>query len=168
MHCLPNMLSISRVPLSLVVYYSITARQNHLTALCIGYALLSDFLDGMLARAYGVDSGVGILLDALSDKLFLIGLYLGLTTIHPQHQVGLMLVVLKEVVMLAGCVMLYLSGFSATTFKSVTIGKIALVVNMISGLMITLNVSALPAVLASVTASCAAALYYVLRICKFV
>lgn len=165
---LPNMLSLSRIPLGVVVYHGIVAHSAPLALGCVLYALISDFLDGMIARAYGLNNGIGVLLDTLSDKLFLIGLYLGLAAVHQQYFVLLTLVAAKEVAMILCCGALWLGGCNIATFKSVWVGKVALVVNMAAGLAIALDFAAFPALLASVFASGAAIVYYFLRVCRIV
>ena len=74
---LPNALSISRVPcaLAFLVIYSDTDKGLHFTALTIALiALLTDILDGLLARRWGITSERGYFLDGLGDKAFYIAI----------------------------------------------------------------------------------------------
>lgn len=65
---LPNIVSLLRIPLALLlVFPSVTIR---LTAL--GVALLTDGLDGYLARRYHLQTKLGAILDPLTDKFFVL------------------------------------------------------------------------------------------------
>ena len=65
----PNILSFSRIPVSPFIFIAI--KNDNLT-LVIGlalWAMLSDYLDGFLARRWQVMSEAGKILDPLGDKL---------------------------------------------------------------------------------------------------
>jgi cardiolipin synthase len=67
---LPNLISLTRLGLAVVMYYSIV-QEEWLTAmviLCI--AILSDLLDGFLARKFNRTSNIGGVLDHGSDAIF--------------------------------------------------------------------------------------------------
>lgn len=64
---IPNILSFSRLPLALLFLW-ISSVQGRL--ILIALAMLSDGLDGFLARRYHWRSYVGTLLDPIMDKLF--------------------------------------------------------------------------------------------------
>ncbi|MBS4167987.1 CDP-alcohol phosphatidyltransferase family protein [Parachlamydia sp. AcF125] len=68
MFTLPNLISLTRIPLALVflqenIFYRIAA---------LILAMLSDALDGYYARRYHLCSQIGTMLDPLMDKLFVI------------------------------------------------------------------------------------------------
>ena len=72
---IPNLLSISRIPLSLVFAYlfleTITVGVNApLSFLVFVLIILTDYLDGILSRKYNTTSSEGALLDATSDMFF--------------------------------------------------------------------------------------------------
>ncbi len=77
---IPNLLTISRIILTpLIIYLGLT---NHIKIL-IGVAILvalTDFLDGRLARKWKVQSELGCKLDAIADKVLVIGLLIILIT----------------------------------------------------------------------------------------
>ena len=69
---LPNLLSALRIAsIPLIIWLSL--KQYSLLAFGVfAGAVLTDFLDGILARRYGWDSYSGALLDAIADKLFIL------------------------------------------------------------------------------------------------
>jgi phosphatidylglycerophosphate synthase len=72
----PNALSISRVPaaLAFLVVYSSSEKALYFSALGIAFvALMTDVIDGPLARRWCVTSEQGYFLDGLGDKAFYIG-----------------------------------------------------------------------------------------------
>ena len=73
---LPNLLTLSRIPLMLVVIALLypepetSLRWMKTGALLVFlFAALTDWLDGWLARKFGQVSEVGKFMDALSDKV---------------------------------------------------------------------------------------------------
>jgi phosphatidylglycerophosphate synthase len=71
----PNALSISRVPaaLAFLIVYSSTDKVLYFSAIGIAFAaLLTDIVDGPLARHWRVTSERGYFLDGLGDKAFYI------------------------------------------------------------------------------------------------
>jgi CDP-diacylglycerol--glycerol-3-phosphate 3-phosphatidyltransferase len=74
---LPNILTLSRIPLMFVI---VVLMQCHwLGAASLAFWLfiagaVSDWLDGHLARKLGLVSSFGKLMDALTDKIFVLGL----------------------------------------------------------------------------------------------
>ncbi|WP_299598099.1 CDP-alcohol phosphatidyltransferase family protein [uncultured Microbulbifer sp.] len=69
---LPNVLSISRVVLILPIIW-LSLAQQHLWALVVfGVAVVSDLLDGFLARRYNWQSHLGSLLDPIADRVFVL------------------------------------------------------------------------------------------------
>lgn len=78
---LPNILTLSRIPLLFVI----------VGLLCVGgfaadvvafvvflFAAFSDWLDGYIARRVGAVSNFGKLMDALTDKIIMVGLFVSL------------------------------------------------------------------------------------------
>jgi len=69
---LPNVLSISRlllVPVFIIVYFSGLEYATTYAAIIFLVASLTDVLDGMIARKYGLTSRLGKILDPLGDKV---------------------------------------------------------------------------------------------------
>jgi len=63
---LPNILSFLRLPLAFLFLQESTLTR----VLCIALAMITDWLDGFLARRYRQTSSAGRLLDPLTDKFF--------------------------------------------------------------------------------------------------
>jgi CDP-diacylglycerol--glycerol-3-phosphate 3-phosphatidyltransferase len=74
---LPNLLTLSRIPLMFVI---VSLMQYHWPgAASLAFVLfiaagVSDWLDGYIARKRGLVSNFGKLMDALTDKIFVLGL----------------------------------------------------------------------------------------------
>ena len=97
----PNLLSTARlvgVPIFLVL---ILQRQDLWALLVLVLSGVTDYLDGKIARAYGLVSRLGQLLDPTADRLYILSTLLGLAWRHiiPWWLVGLL--VLREVFVLA-------------------------------------------------------------------
>jgi CDP-diacylglycerol--glycerol-3-phosphate 3-phosphatidyltransferase len=79
---LPNLLTLSRIPLTfatvLLVYCEWTGSATAAFLLFI-FCGLTDWLDGYLARKHGIVSSFGIFMDALTDKIFVLGVMMALT-----------------------------------------------------------------------------------------
>lgn len=65
---LPNIISLTRVPLSLIFVFA----SPPLRLVTLGMALLSDGLDGYIARNWNQKSRLGHTIDPLTDKIFVI------------------------------------------------------------------------------------------------
>ena len=80
---LPNILTLSRIPLMFVIVALLCLNVpsgDTFALLLFGVAALSDWLDGYLARKYAVISNFGKLMDALTDKIIMVGLFVTLLT----------------------------------------------------------------------------------------
>ena len=78
---IPNLLSISRVFIALVMIYFLAQTGNQAIWICailMLTAAISDGLDGYLARRMNKITKLGILIDPLADKIFAIILVIGL------------------------------------------------------------------------------------------
>jgi phosphatidylglycerophosphate synthase len=76
---IPNALSVSRVPaaFAFLLVYSNEEPWRYAAAITLAaFALLTDFLDGILARRWRVTSERGYFLDGLGDKAFYIAVLL--------------------------------------------------------------------------------------------
>lgn len=79
---LPNLLTLSRIPLTfaivLLVYCEWSGAATAAFVLFI-WCGVTDWLDGYLARKHGIVSSFGIFMDALTDKIFVLGVLVALT-----------------------------------------------------------------------------------------
>lgn len=79
---LPNILTLSRIPLTFAIVLLVYCKQpGSATAafLLFVFCGLTDWLDGYLARKHGIVSSFGIFMDALTDKIFVLGVMVALT-----------------------------------------------------------------------------------------
>ncbi len=79
---LPNLLTLSRIPLTFAVVLLVFG--EWLGAATLAFALfivcgITDWLDGYLARKHGHVSRFGIFMDALTDKIAVLGVLVALT-----------------------------------------------------------------------------------------
>ncbi|MDM7993662.1 MAG: CDP-alcohol phosphatidyltransferase family protein [Candidatus Fermentibacter sp.] len=66
---LPNLVSLSRIPLSLAASVMLWLDRPAAMAILASTAILTDWLDGFLARRSGTESEWGRILDPASDKI---------------------------------------------------------------------------------------------------
>jgi len=71
---LPNYLSLFRVFISPVIIYLILKEMNSLAFILFAFAVLSDAIDGFLARKYHRVTELGIFLDPFADKILLVSI----------------------------------------------------------------------------------------------
>lgn len=107
---LPNLLTLSRVPLTFIVvalmYQSWPGAATLAFVLFVG-AGISDWLDGYIARKQGIVSNFGKFMDALTDKIFVIGLMVAFVAIyHNPIWIVLALITLCREFMVSGMRML--------------------------------------------------------------
>lgn len=76
---LPNILSLSRIPASLLllVFYNPKSWNcSVLAAITVAAILITDVMDGKLARKHNLESQTGYVLDGLGDRAFHVAMYL--------------------------------------------------------------------------------------------
>lgn len=79
---LPNLLTLSRIPLTFAIVllvYSEWAGAATAAFVLFVFCGLTDWLDGYLARKHGIVSSFGIFMDALTDKIFVLGVMVAVT-----------------------------------------------------------------------------------------
>ncbi len=82
---LANCITLARIPLLFVVAFFVYFRFPGSAS--IGFIIfvltsLTDWLDGYLARKFQITSTLGAFIDALTDKVFMIGIFLTLLTLN--------------------------------------------------------------------------------------
>jgi cardiolipin synthase len=89
---LPNVLSALRLLLVPVFLWAILTERDGLALVLLALSGITDWLDGKIARRYGLISRVGQLLDPVADRLFIVSTLLGLAwrDIIPWWLVGLL------------------------------------------------------------------------------
>lgn len=101
---LPNAICLFRIVLVVPVVLSLLVHEYVLALALIAVAGISDGVDGYLAKTFGWRTKLGGLLDPAADKLLLMSVFLTLTWLG-HVPVGLAaIVVLRDVVIVAGVV----------------------------------------------------------------
>jgi phosphatidylglycerophosphate synthase len=136
---LPNVLSVSRVPLGGLFWFTLGSGPEH-PALPFGVlaaAAVTDVLDGWVARRRGVNpSGTGSWLDPICDKLFIGAVLAALLVQRRVHPGILALIVSRELLQLP-MVLVYraipkLSRWLRYDFRASWLGKGATVIQFVA------------------------------------
>jgi len=101
---LPNLLTLSRIPLMFVIVWLMRGEfSGAAIAAFVVFVIagLTDWADGYAARKMGLVSNFGILMDALTDKILMLGLMIALVDVGQVH-IFLVLLVLGREFMITG------------------------------------------------------------------
>jgi CDP-diacylglycerol--glycerol-3-phosphate 3-phosphatidyltransferase len=104
---LPNLLTLSRIPILFGVVgflYLPFAWASSLALVLFIIGALTDWADGYYARKQGLVSNFGKLMDALTDKVFMVGLFISLLVIGilPDWTLPLLLLILSREFLITG------------------------------------------------------------------
>ncbi len=97
----PNVLSASRIVLTLPIVWSLATGRHGLATTFLGVALATDFLDGWLARRHAASTELGRVLDPLADKILVGAVLVTLVLIGRVPAELAFVVVARDVVLLA-------------------------------------------------------------------
>lgn len=153
---LPNLLTLSRIPILFgvvgLLYLPATGAATAAFILFI-IGALTDWADGYYARKQGLVSNFGKLMDALTDKVFMVGLFITLLALGtlPAWALPLLLLILSREFLITGLRLVAASsGIVLAAEKS---GKHKTVSQMVSAIMLLASIAvqqdfpeALPAV----------------------
>ena len=104
---LPNLLTLSRIPILFgivgLLYLPMTGASTAAFVLFI-IGALTDWADGYFARKQGLVSNFGKLMDALTDKVFMVGLFVSLLAmgVLPAWTLPLLLLILSREFLITG------------------------------------------------------------------
>ena len=104
---LPNLLTLSRIPILFgivgLLYLPFTGASTLAFVLFV-LGALTDWADGYVARKQGLVSNFGKLMDALTDKVFMVGLFISLLAIGvlPAWCLPLLLLILSREFLITG------------------------------------------------------------------
>lgn len=104
---LPNLLTLSRIPILFGIvtflYLPFTGASS-LAFLLFVIGALTDWADGYVARKQGIVSKFGKLMDALTDKVFMVGLFISLLVVGilPDWTLPLLLLILSREFLITG------------------------------------------------------------------
>ena len=104
---LPNLLTLSRIPVLFGVVgflYLPFAGSSSLAFVFFIIGAVTDWADGYYARKQGLVSNFGKLMDALTDKVFMVGLFISLLVIGilPEWTLPLLLLILSREFLITG------------------------------------------------------------------
>ncbi len=104
---LPNLLTLSRIPFLFAIVgllYVPLPGAATLAVICFALGAFTDFLDGYYARKYGIVSNFGKLMDALTDKVFMVGLFIAFLPLGflPEWCLPLILLILAREFLITG------------------------------------------------------------------
>lgn len=97
---LPNWLTLSRIillPLLIAVFYIPGPLGSWLAAIVFLFACITDYFDGYLARAWGVQSTMGRVFDPIADKLLVATALLLLVSEHEAHTLPSLAILCREI-----------------------------------------------------------------------
>src|SRR5579863_4107427 len=126
---LPNLLSVVRLVLAPYVFILLARREYRTALVLFAIAGLTDFLDGLAARKFGSASRLGAALDPVADKVLLSGAFLTLALTGAIETWVAVVVLGRDVLILAAAGVLYLAK-SRRSFPPSVWGKISTVVQI--------------------------------------
>lgn len=117
LYTIPNILTYIRILLiAPFAYYFLN--ENYLPAtICIGFSGLSDCLDGFIARKFNQVTALGKVLDPIADKLTLLVVVICMVAYVPVVLPVLIVLLLKDLAMLAGGTDLIKKGIAPPAAK---------------------------------------------------
>lgn len=118
---IPNVLTLFRIALAPVVLFAVLMGMNGVALAAFVAAALTDWLDGVLARRWKVQSLFGAALDHTADKILVLSALMGLAIVG----------VLTGVHLLLAAVILYREFFVSSLRESLAGKGVALPVSMI-------------------------------------
>jgi cardiolipin synthase (CMP-forming) len=127
---LPNLITLARILLVPVVVWAIASREMQIAFLLFIVAGLSDAVDGLLAKRFGMVSELGAHLDPLADKVLIVSIYvaLGITEAIPRWIV--ILVVSRDILIIGGIMLAWFLG-KPMRVKPVLVSKLNTVAQIV-------------------------------------
>ena len=127
---LPNLITLARILLVPVVVWAIASREMQIAFLLFIIAGLSDAVDGLLAKRFGMVSELGAHLDPLADKVLIVSIYvaLGITEAIPRWIV--ILVVSRDILIIGGVMLAWFLG-KPMRVKPVLVSKLNTVAQIV-------------------------------------
>jgi CDP-diacylglycerol--glycerol-3-phosphate 3-phosphatidyltransferase len=136
MWTIPNLLSLSRIPLALLFF----KQDLFYRILTLTLAMISDGLDGFLARRYQQSSRIGTLLDPMTDRFFVfvvIGVLLSENQLHLWQACTMLC--RDFAVILFGFYLVLTGKLTTYQFRAIWCGKVTTFLQFIAFFAITLQ-----------------------------
>lgn len=102
--CIPNALSLSRIPIAFFLVVTYTPHNPVIFWLCVmalALALITDVIDGRLARSWKVVTDFGYFLDGLCDKIVYSAVLVIITREHASDALLPWMLILREILIYA-------------------------------------------------------------------
>jgi CDP-diacylglycerol--glycerol-3-phosphate 3-phosphatidyltransferase len=153
---LANKLSILRILLippfvATIMYY--TPEKDFLRLVAIGIflmAIITDALDGYIARVRFQSTKLGSFLDTVADKLLLITTFICLSivkTLPPQFKLGawvVIIVISRDVIIVLGSTIIFMLNDGKLTVAPTALGKITTMLQVVTVLALLLQAGIFP------------------------
>lgn len=105
---IPNILTISRIFLTPLISHYIYINNIKIASLIFIIASLTDFLDGFIARLLKQETNIGLYLDPLADKFFVIYTYYSIIQFYNINNILLInlfnFILLKDIILFLGSI----------------------------------------------------------------
>jgi cardiolipin synthase len=128
---LPTLLTLMRIIFVPFIVYAMVNGNWDAAFILFSIAIITDLLDGLLARLWNEQTALGATLDPLADKLLILSCFFTLAFVHgPLFSIPLWFVIFvlcKELILMSGIALLYWYTGSVP-IRPVMLGKIAMVV----------------------------------------
>jgi len=132
-----NIITLSRLILLPFIVYFLLSNQRLTAFIIMSISLLSDAIDGYLARKLHQESEAGKFLDPLCDKISLIVIVITLLVINAMPLWGVIILVARDILILLGSYVMW--RHRSIVFKSNILGKITGIILGAIILAFTLN-----------------------------
>lgn len=141
---LPNLLTLSRIPILFGVVgflYLPFSGASSLAFVLFLIGALTDWADGYYARKQGMVSNFGKLMDALTDKVFMVGLFISLLVIGilPEWTLPLLLLILSREFLITG--LRLVAASDGVVLAAENSGKHKTVSQMVAAILLLLAVA---------------------------
>lgn len=134
----PTILTLLRIILIPCIVISLLNSLWKTAGIFFGASIVSDVLDGFIARRYNQQTVLGAILDPFADKCLMIALFATFAWMGYIPWWFVVIVIFKEWVLIAGAVFLFISSYRLTIAPS-WLGKGAMGVQALFGGTIFLN-----------------------------
>lgn len=141
---LPNLLTLSRIPILFCIVGFLYAPFTGASTLAFGFFVIgavTDWADGYYARKQGLVSNFGKLMDALTDKVFMVGLFIALlaASILPAWTLPLLLLILSREFLITG--LRLVAASSGVVLAAEKSGKHKTVTQIVAAILLLLAVA---------------------------
>jgi cardiolipin synthase len=119
---IPNFFSFIRIFLVIPIFYYISLNENITALIYVAIALITDGLDGFLARRLNQISELGKVLDPLADKICITGGFVALSVFQGFPVWITIIIISRDLIIAIGSI--WLIGRNKVVFPSNYIGKV--------------------------------------------